>query len=54
VLVVGFGQEIIKRHFGDGSSLDVSIEYAHQEEQLGTADAVRSAKGFVNDRYAER
>lgn len=51
VLVVGFGQEIIKRYFGDGSSLDVSIEYAHQEEQLGTADAVRSAKEFVKDRF---
>lgn len=51
VLVVGFGQEIIKRYFGDGSSLDVSIEYAHQKEQLGTADAVRSAKGFVKDRF---
>ncbi len=51
VLVVGFGQEIIKRYFGDGSSLNVSIEYAHQKEQLGTADAVRSAKGFVKDRF---
>lgn len=51
VLVVGFGQEIIKRYFGDGTSLNVSIEYAHQKEQLGTADAVRSAKGFVKDRF---
>ncbi len=51
VLVVGFGQEIIKRYFGDGSSLNVGIEYAHQKEQLGTADAVRSAKGFVKDRF---
>jgi UDP-N-acetylglucosamine diphosphorylase/glucosamine-1-phosphate N-acetyltransferase len=51
VLVVGFGQEIIKRYFGDGSSMNVSIEYAHQKEQLGTADAVRSAKGFVKDRF---
>ncbi|MCZ7398421.1 MAG: sugar phosphate nucleotidyltransferase [Candidatus Methanoperedens sp.] len=51
VLVVGFGQEIIKRYFGDGSSMNVSIEYAHQKEQLGTADAVRSAKGFIKDRF---
>jgi UDP-N-acetylglucosamine diphosphorylase/glucosamine-1-phosphate N-acetyltransferase len=48
---VGFGQEIIKRYFGNGSSMDVSIEYAHQKEQLGTADAVRSAKGLVKDRF---
>ncbi len=51
VLVVGAGQEMIERYFGDGSSLDVSIEYAHQERQLGTADAVRSAKEFVKDRF---
>lgn len=51
VLVVGAGQEIIERYFGDGSSLDVSIEYAHQDRQLGTADAVRSAKEFVKDRF---
>ncbi len=51
VLVVGAGQEIIKRYFGDGSSMNVSIEYAHQKEQLGTADALRSAKGFVKDRF---
>ncbi len=51
VLVVGAGQEIIERYFGDGSSLDVSIEYAHQKEQLGTADAVRSAKEFIKDRF---
>lgn len=51
VLVVGAGQDIIKRYFGDGSSLDVSIEYAHQEKQLGTADAVRSAKEFIKDRF---
>lgn len=51
VLVVGFGEEIIRRYFGDGTSLNVSIEYARQKEQLGTADAVRSAKGFVKDRF---
>ncbi len=51
VLVVGFGQEIIKQYFGDGTSLNVSIEYAQQKEQLGTADAVRSAKGFVKERF---
>ena len=51
VLVVGFGQENIRLYFGDGSSLNVSIEYAQQQEQLGTADAVRSAMGLVNDRF---
>ena len=51
VIVVGFEQEIIKQYFGDGSSMNVNIEYAYQKEQLGTADAVRSAKGFVEDRF---
>lgn len=51
VLVVGFGHEIIRQYFGDGSSMNVNIEYAYQKDQHGTADAVRSAKGFVKDRF---
>jgi len=51
VLVVGYGAKIIKEYFKDGSFLDASIEYVHQEEQLGTADAVGSVKGMVGDRF---
>jgi len=51
VLVVGYGAKHIKDYFKDGSLLDVSIEYVDQEKQMGTADAVGSAKGMVGDRF---
>lgn len=51
VLVVGYGEQVIKEYFKDGSSMGVRIEYVHQEKQLGTADAVRSVEGMVDDRF---
>ncbi len=51
VLVVGYRAEVVKEYFGDGSDMNVSIEYALQREQLGTADAVRAAQELVEDRF---
>jgi bifunctional UDP-N-acetylglucosamine pyrophosphorylase/glucosamine-1-phosphate N-acetyltransferase len=51
VLVVGYGEKLIKDYFKDGTLFDASIEYVHQEKQMGTADAVGSAKGMVGDRF---
>lgn len=51
VLVVGYRGEIIEQYFGDGSEFGVSIEYAFQERQSGTADAVSKAEKFVDDRF---
>lgn len=51
VLVVGYHAEVVKEYFDDGSKMNVSIEYALQREQLGTADAVRAAQGLVEDRF---
>ena len=51
VLVVGYGEQIIKEYFKDGSDMGVRIEYVHQEKQLGTADAVGSVEGMVNERF---
>ncbi|MCE8423913.1 MAG: NTP transferase domain-containing protein [Candidatus Methanoperedens sp.] len=51
VIVVGYGEQIIKEYFKDGSSMGVRIEYVHQEKQLGTADAVGSAEGMVDERF---
>jgi len=51
VLVVGYHAETVRDYFGDGSGLKVSIEYAYQKKQLGTADAVASAKELVEDRF---
>lgn len=51
VLVVGYRAETVKEYFGEGSEMDVSIEYALQKRQLGTADAVRAAQELVEDRF---
>lgn len=51
ILVVGYCSEIVERYFGDGSEINANIEYAYQEKQLGTADAVSKAEKFINDRF---
>jgi bifunctional UDP-N-acetylglucosamine pyrophosphorylase/glucosamine-1-phosphate N-acetyltransferase len=51
VLVVGYGEQIIKEYFKDGSPMGVRIEYIHQEKQLGTADAVGSVEGMVDESF---
>lgn len=50
VLVVGYYADMIKAVFGKRYR-GVSIEYAYQKDQLGTADAVLAAKEFVEDDF---
>jgi UDP-N-acetylglucosamine diphosphorylase/glucosamine-1-phosphate N-acetyltransferase len=47
IFIVGYGEREIRKHFGDGSGWGITIEYAPQRHQNGTADAVRSARDFV-------
>ncbi|MDD5142278.1 bifunctional sugar-1-phosphate nucleotidylyltransferase/acetyltransferase [Methanoregula sp.] len=47
VFVVGYGEREIRRHFGDGTSLGIHIEYATQRQQRGTADAVGAARNHI-------
>jgi len=47
IFIVGYGEREIRKYFGDGSSWGITIEYAPQRHQNGTADAVRSARDFV-------
>lgn len=47
IFVVGYGEREIRNHFGDGSGLGISIRYAPQRHQYGTADAVRSVRDLV-------
>lgn len=51
VLVVGYGEEAVRRHFGDGKVLGVPIEYAPQRRQQGTGDALRAAAGLLSERF---
>ena len=48
-IVVNDLQSPIIQKLGDGSSLDVSLEYIVQEEQLGLAHAVNLCRPFVGD-----
>jgi len=51
VFITGYLEEQIKEYFGDGSKWGVSIEYVRQKEQLGTANAIGCAKGYVDGTF---
>ncbi|HII07196.1 MAG TPA: NTP transferase domain-containing protein [Methanotrichaceae archaeon] len=51
VIVVGYQKEKVMDHFGDGSDLEVSIEYVVQEERQGTGHALEMAEGLAEDRF---
>ncbi len=51
VLVVGYRDETIRQHFGDGSRPGVNIRYVTQRKQLGTADALKSASHLLEDQF---
>lgn len=50
LLIVGYKEDVIKAHFGNGiDKFDINIEYITQEKYLGTANAVSYAKEFIKD-----
>ncbi|HIH44920.1 MAG TPA: NTP transferase domain-containing protein [Candidatus Methanoperedenaceae archaeon] len=51
VLVVGYKEDTVRNYFGDGSGWNINIEYARQEKQMGTADAVACARGLAGNRF---
>jgi len=51
VLVVGYRDETIRQHFGDGNSLGIDIKYVTQRKQLGTANALKSASHLLEDEF---
>ncbi len=46
-LIVGYHQEVIKKHFQDGSPFGVKITYVTQEERLGTAHAIGTTANIL-------
>lgn len=50
-LVIGYGADFVRSHFGDGSSFGVRIDYATQKKQMGTGDALMAAKDLAEDRF---
>jgi len=51
VFITGYLEQQIREYFGDGSKWGVSIDYVPQKEQLGTADAIGYAKGYVEEAF---
>ncbi|NPE31170.1 NTP transferase domain-containing protein, partial [Methanococcoides sp. SA1] len=51
VFITGYHEEAIKQYFGNGDRWNVTIDHVHQEEQLGTANAIGYAKGHVKDKF---
>ena len=50
-LVVGYHEEVIKDHFKDGKDIGVKISYVTQEQRLGTAHAIGSARKHVHGQF---
>jgi len=51
VIVVGYRKEQVLDFFGSGDQFDVQIQYVVQEQQLGTAHALRQAQGLAQDKF---
>jgi dTDP-glucose pyrophosphorylase len=50
LLVVGYRADAVRNFFGDGSRLNIAIQYATQTVQDGTGRVVELARDFVTDR----
>lgn len=51
LIVVNYKAEVIERYFGGGSRFGVKIRYVRQRETLGTADAILSVEGYVDEPF---
>lgn len=44
-----YAPEIIRRHFGDGRTFGVTIDYREEKQPLGTAGAVKNSRDFFGN-----
>ncbi len=51
VISVGYLKENIMEYFTDGKNLGVNIEYAVENEPLGTGGAINNAKKFLKEKF---
>ena len=51
VLVIGYKEQAIRDHFGDGRDFGIQIQYARQRKQSGTADALLAAKPHIRGKF---
>ncbi|GAI65581.1 unnamed protein product, partial [marine sediment metagenome] len=51
IFIVGYCDEQVRHYFGNGDRWGVNIDYCTQRKQLGTADALKMAKGLVDGNF---
>ena len=51
IFIVGYCDEQVRHYFGNGDRWGVNIDYCTQRRQLGTADALKMAKGLVDGNF---
>jgi len=51
IMTVAFLPQLIRNHFGDGSSLGMHVEYSVEETPLGTAGSVKNAESALDDTF---
>lgn len=51
LILVGYLGQVVADHFGDGSKLGITLDYAWEHEPLGTAGAIRNALSKIDDRF---
>jgi mannose-1-phosphate guanylyltransferase/phosphomannomutase len=51
VVTVAYMANTIRTYFGDGSEFGVRIQYAIEDEPMGTAGSVGNAKGVLDERF---
>jgi bifunctional UDP-N-acetylglucosamine pyrophosphorylase/glucosamine-1-phosphate N-acetyltransferase len=51
IVVAHYKTEQLKDFLGDGSKFGLTIEYAHQNEMKGTADAIKTVESNVNEDF---
>jgi dTDP-glucose pyrophosphorylase len=49
LIIVGYREDVVRGHFGDGANLGVDIEYTTQVVQDGTGRVVELAKDFTGN-----
>ena len=49
LLVVGYREEVVRAHYGDGTDHGVAISYVTQETQDGTGKVVELARDFAGE-----
>ncbi|MDQ3991557.1 MAG: sugar phosphate nucleotidyltransferase, partial [Actinomycetota bacterium] len=51
VVTIQFLGSVIRNYFGDGADLGLSLEYALEDEPLGTAGSVKNAEALLDDPF---